>query len=239
MSVAVLSHASVTRTSAVALADLDEPTLIERAKSGDRDAFGELYHRYEMRVYGFVLSLIRRHPADAEDITAEVFASAMRTIGNFSTDQPTPFKAWLFSIARHRVLDWRRRGVRREQPAAEIERGADPGRYGKPEAVVLDRLEVQDLLSRLPTRLRQVLMLRFACDLPTDEVSRVMRAYEMETSYVARTSEMMVRWLTSKAIAAVDEQVLASETRRRVRRFLADPNATWQPTAATTDPEAA
>lgn len=233
MSVAVLSPAG-----AINLADLDEPTLIEHAVAGSGEAFGELYRRYRARVYGYVLSLIRTNPADAEDITAEVFVSALKSIATFRTLEATPFRAWLFGIARRRVSDWRRR-ARREQPKAEVELGADQGRRGKPEAIVLDQIEVQDLLTNMPARLRQVLMLRFACDLPVADVSRIMREAELKTTYVERTSEMMVGWLTKKAIAAVDDRVLAMEFRRRVRRFLADPTATWQPITPAADREVA
>jgi RNA polymerase sigma factor (sigma-70 family) len=238
LSVAVLSPAGTIPASAVALADLDESALIERAKSGDSDAFGELYRRHHTAVRVYVLSLMRSHFDDAADVAAEVWISALKTLATFRNDEPGLLKRWLFGIARRRVVDWRRCALR-ETPDAEVDPGADPGWTGRPEAIVVDRVEVQDLLAKMPARLRQILLLRFGCDLTIPEVSRIVRAVELETTHVERTSEMMVGWLTKKALAAVDERLLAREIRRRGRRFMADPTATWQPTAPAARREAA
>jgi len=56
--------------------DSDE-TLYARAKTGDLRAFDELYARYERKIFGFVLSILRVR-ADAEDAFHECFVSAMR-----------------------------------------------------------------------------------------------------------------------------------------------------------------
>ena len=245
MSVAVPSHAGTRRAPAVArpasviaLADLDEATVIERAVAGDREAFGELYRRYRPVVFRFVLSKIRRDPAEAEDITSEVFISAMKTIGSYRSELK-PFRNWIFRVTRRRLFEWRESRVRVEVPEAEIDLGIDLGWSGKPETIVLDRVEVLDLLANLPTRLRQVLVLRFAYGLPAPEVARLMRAFELKTSYVERTSAVAVLRLTKQAMAALDERRVAQEKRDRVRRFLADPTATWQPLAPAADTEAA
>jgi RNA polymerase sigma-70 factor, ECF subfamily len=239
MSVAVPSPEGTTRTAAVALADLDESTLVERAKSGDSDAVGELYRRHHSAVCGCVQALMRTQLNDVEDVAAEVWVSALKALPRFRNDGSATFKSWLYGIARYRVLDWFRHPVRQEELEAEVDPGIDLGRTGKPEAIVVDRVEVQDLLANLPARQRQVLLLRFGCDLTIPEVSRIMRAAELQTMYVERTSEMMVGRLTKQALAAVDEQVLAREIRRRARRFMADPDATWQPLAPAAGREAA
>ena len=234
MSVAVLTPAA-----GIDLASLDEPIVIDRAVASDKEAQGELYRRYQASVRGYVISLMRRHFDEAEEIATEVWISALKSIGTFRNEEPGMFKRWLFGIARRRVVGWRRRAARREQPEAEIDLGMDHGRSGMPETIAIDRVEVQDLLSKLPDRLRLVLLLRFGCDLPEAEVSRVMRAAEAETSWGERTSVGMVGWLTKRALAAVDERVLAREIRCRVRRFLADPTATWEPVAPAIVREAA
>src|SRR5256714_3521867 len=69
---------------------------VERAKS-DPAAFGELYDRYAGRIYRFVRARIRDDGL-AEDITAEVFLSALRHIKGYR-DQGRPFSCWLYRIA--------------------------------------------------------------------------------------------------------------------------------------------
>src|ERR1700716_3340597 len=73
---------------------------IERAKS-DPAAFGELYDRYAPRIYRFVRSRIHDDGL-AEDVTADVFISALRSIKNYE-DQGRPFSCWLYRIPAHPV----------------------------------------------------------------------------------------------------------------------------------------
>lgn len=59
-----------------------EEDLIRAAQKGDRDAFARLYEAHAERVYRY---LVRRlgQPADAEDVTAEVFVRAMRALPSY------------------------------------------------------------------------------------------------------------------------------------------------------------
>lgn len=59
-----------------------EEGLIRAAQKGDRDAFARLYEVHAERVYRY---LVRRlgNPADAEDVTAEVFVRAMRAFSGY------------------------------------------------------------------------------------------------------------------------------------------------------------
>jgi RNA polymerase sigma-70 factor, ECF subfamily len=240
MSVSLLSPSDTDRESAATnLADLDESTLVDRAKAGDNDAFGELYHRHQASVCACARAMMRCQLADAEDVASEAWIVAFKAIRRFRNDGSASFKAWLYGVTRYRVLEWHARKARREEPAAEVDPGIDTTWRARPEALVLGRVEVQDLLTKLPARQRQVLLLRFGCDLTIPEVSRIMRAAELQTTYVERTSQMMVGRLTRQALAAIDERLLAMEIRRRTRRFLADPNATWPLPASTSDQEAA
>jgi len=239
LSVAILTPAGDACTTAGNLADLDEPTLVERAKSRDSDAIGELYRRHHSAVCGCVKALMRTQLDDVEDVASEVWIRALKAIASFRNDGSGTFKSWLYGIARFTVIDWHhQRARRREEPEAEVDPGIDLSWRGRPEALVLDRVEVQDLLAELAPRLRQILLLRFGCDLTIPETSRIMRAAEAAV-IGERTSEMMVGWLTKRAFAAVNERMAAREVRRRGRRFMADPNATWQSPAATTAREAA
>ena len=52
--------------------------LVEGARSGDRSAFGRLYERFAPMVHGILLARVR--PADADDLTQEVFLSAMQRL---------------------------------------------------------------------------------------------------------------------------------------------------------------
>jgi RNA polymerase sigma-70 factor (ECF subfamily) len=92
-----------------------EPHEVEGA---DRDARAVLQERYLREVYRYVLRRVPR-PEEAEDITAEVFASAFAALPQFR-GQCSPY-LWLLQIARRKIIDARRRRLaRREMLASEL-----------------------------------------------------------------------------------------------------------------------
>ena len=57
--------------------DYNEERVILAAQAGDREAFASLYEAHVDRVYHYLLRRMGQ-PADAEDVTAEVFIRAMK-----------------------------------------------------------------------------------------------------------------------------------------------------------------
>jgi RNA polymerase sigma factor (sigma-70 family) len=100
------------------------PAVLGAAARGDEDTFGELWHDLQPRLlrYFRVVS-----PATAEDLASETRLGVVRGLDRFEGNEPA-FRAWVFTIARHEVLDWRRRAARRpieDLPAtALVERAA-------------------------------------------------------------------------------------------------------------------
>jgi RNA polymerase sigma-70 factor (ECF subfamily) len=78
--------------SALAAASVAEANLIARAQQGDEAAFAEIYGRYNRRVFALCLRLTRV-PADAEDLTQEVFLLLFRKISTFRGE--SAFSTWL------------------------------------------------------------------------------------------------------------------------------------------------
>jgi RNA polymerase sigma-70 factor, ECF subfamily len=76
------------------------------AEVATEEQFMQLFLQSERRLLGFILSLVP-HLADAEDLLQETFSVMWR---KFEAFQPgTDFVAWGISIARYRVLDYRRK----------------------------------------------------------------------------------------------------------------------------------
>ena len=96
-----------------ALATLSRPAehdedrdLVARVRAGDERAFESLFVRYQPRIAAFVRSRLRDH-GRAEDITQEVFISALRRLRE--TDTEIAFKPWIYEIAKNACIDaWRR-----------------------------------------------------------------------------------------------------------------------------------
>ena len=76
--------------------------LVDRAKLGDRDAFGELVCRFEGSVYAMALGRVR-NPLEAQELTQEVFVHAMRKLPQLR--EPRAFAGWLRKITARMAIN--------------------------------------------------------------------------------------------------------------------------------------
>lgn len=83
-----------------------EQQLIQRAQCGDRQAFADLYERYQPAIYNYLYYRID-DPDCAEELTCEVFARMVQNIRRYH-NQGQPFLAWLYTIARNLRIDYYR-----------------------------------------------------------------------------------------------------------------------------------
>src|SRR5450631_4119535 len=98
-----------------------DEVLIARIAGGDRLAMQVLFARHHVRVYRFVLRLVRNE-ATAEDLISEVFLDVWRQAGKF--EGRSAVSTWMLSIARFKALSSLRRKPDEEldEDAAEIGR---------------------------------------------------------------------------------------------------------------------
>ena len=158
------------------MGDPDKKRLVKRAQQGDRVAAGLLFDEYHPRVYRYALSKLG-DPHTAEDVAAETFARVVSELGRFRW-KGAGFEAWLFRIAYHLIVDaTRTRGREVAAPDAattlEIQRDTQDG----PETAVMwneTRRDLAKLVDDLAEEQREVLLLRFAGGLDTNEVAAVM-----------------------------------------------------------------
>lgn len=153
----------------------DEEALILSAQRGDRDAFAQLYEANVERVYRYLRARLSE-PADAEDVTTEVFIQAMKSLPSYKS-RGTPLLAWLFRIAHNQAVNYMKKTARRkETPLMET-----VAAYDAPEEEVLEQVrfdEAVQAMDALTDLQRQVLHLRFAADLSIAQVAKVMRRKE-------------------------------------------------------------
>jgi RNA polymerase sigma-70 factor, ECF subfamily len=84
----------------------DDRELVERARAGDLDAFGELVSTYERRVASVLYRLLD-DPRDVEEATQDVFVQAWRNLGRFRGH--SQLFTWLYRIAVNEALMRKRR----------------------------------------------------------------------------------------------------------------------------------
>ena len=75
----------VTMTPTTIPTGFDESVLVAQAKAGDQNAFGELVHRYERKIYRLAKN-ITRNDEDAEDVLQDAFLKAYTHLDNFKGD---------------------------------------------------------------------------------------------------------------------------------------------------------
>ena len=100
MSNVIAINAAARKTIAAARATSDE-MLLESIAAGCRTAMHVLYSRHNVRVYRFVLRMVRDTTL-AEDLVSQVFLDVWRTAGQF--EGRSQVSTWLLSIARFKAL---------------------------------------------------------------------------------------------------------------------------------------
>ncbi|MCL0058061.1 sigma-70 family RNA polymerase sigma factor [Dehalococcoidales bacterium] len=80
--------------------------VIQKAITGDADAFGKLYDMHVDQVYRHIYYRVG-NVADAEDLTQQVFLKAWQAIGKYKKTA-SPFLAWLMTISHNLVVDYYR-----------------------------------------------------------------------------------------------------------------------------------
>jgi len=156
-----------------AAADPVEADLLAKARGGSLLAFEEIVKRYERRVYGIALRIVRRHEV-ADDVAQEAFMRAHQALSTFDLDRP--FGPWICRIASNLAINHVRSPQAREAPLPEghAETPA-PGRGALD--LVLER-EAREVLERallgLPAEQRAVFALRTFEELSYREISEAL-----------------------------------------------------------------
>ena len=154
----------------------EEASWVARAKAGDQAAFGELFARYERRIYAFVYRMMG-NPDDAFDLTQETFLKAYRALDK--TDAELNVNAWLHRIASNACMDVLRRRQRlRWLPweGAKHDR-ASSQREDDPEDTLLGdetQRSVARVLQAMSTRNRQAMILREYEGLSCEDIGEIM-----------------------------------------------------------------
>jgi len=148
--------------------------LVELARGGDKDAFGQLYDHYQPSVYRFLYYRVGSMTL-AEDLTAETFFRALRSMHSFRW-QGKDFGAWLMTIARNLTADHFKAGRTRLEQTTEDMQTLDTTSEG-PEIEVLSALTNEALLralGELPTEQRECLIMRFLQGLSIAETAEIL-----------------------------------------------------------------
>jgi RNA polymerase sigma-70 factor (ECF subfamily) len=143
----------------------EEAELIRAAQTGDRGAFGALYHRYARMVHGILLTRVP-HGA-VEDLVQDVFLAALPRVA--SLRDASRFGGWLAAIARNRAADFHRRARPIAEYSEETDAREDGGPSGKTSGA--EAMVILDAIRSLPEAYRETLILRLVEGMTGPEIA--------------------------------------------------------------------
>ena len=170
--------------------NLEDSQLVQHARQ-DARAFDVLYHRYLPRLYRYCLQRVNDVPM-AEDISAQVFFEVLNGLMNGKYQENGCFAAWLFTIARRRVVDHYRSP---EVEPLQESHSHDPEIFRQVEDQD-EKKQLTHLMQDLDENHQELLRLRFTAELSFEEIAyldgRKPAAVKMD---IYRTlDQLRVRW---------------------------------------------
>ena len=145
---------------------------LAKAQDGDEAAFTCIFRDVQPALVRYLRVIA---PGAADDVAGDTWVRVVDGLAGFRGDEAA-FRAWLFTIARHRAADrgrWRAR-----HPTVTLEDSAAADRLTAPDAaeVALERFGTRAALAavaRLPRDQAEIIMLRVVADLDTRQVARI------------------------------------------------------------------
>jgi RNA polymerase sigma-70 factor (ECF subfamily) len=191
----------------VSICCVTDAELVERARQGDTDAFGELVDRHRAGVHRAALAALGS-PAEAEDAAQDAFLTAYLRLASFRGE--ASFRTWLLTIAWHQAINRRRKLTRwwrfspRPKPDAPLEHDEEieiAGSDRSPEDMLGDvrlRQDIERAIDELPPKLRDCLLLAASGDYKYEEIAAMLKA-PLGT----------IKWRISEARRVVKARLLA------------------------------
>ena len=150
--------------------------IVERALTGDAEAFGEIVRRWERRIFALSYGMLGREE-DARDATQETFLAAFRNLRGFRGEAKV--SSWLHRIAVNQCISRQRRTKVRSESALDDEQEKQASSFTtplsfSPAQVAEGRQEmmaVRRAINSLPIELRQVVVMKEFEELTFQEIA--------------------------------------------------------------------
>jgi RNA polymerase sigma-70 factor, ECF subfamily len=146
--------------------------LIVRARTGDTQAWGDLYREFAPAIFRFCRRAMPTRE-DAEDATMEIFMKLRDKLEQY--DQTRSFTAWLYKVSANHCWDMlRRRKLRQDKETEDVtEIPLECPEPNQLEKLIEERTseEVRKALDKLGARARMALAMRYYSDMSYDEIA--------------------------------------------------------------------
>jgi RNA polymerase sigma factor (sigma-70 family) len=152
--------------------------IIREVKDGKVESYSELITRYEKKIYGFILHILRPYHLEsmAEDLCQETFYKAFKNLKTFRDDDAA-FSTWLYTIARNTVLS----ELRKSKNSEIYMEDASPLFLSSPaplpeQELLRNETEglVRSAINQLPESQRSAIILREYEDMDYKEIASIL-----------------------------------------------------------------
>ena len=158
---------------------MKEELLLEKARQGDQEAFGELVRLYEKKVYALTLRMCK-NPDDAAEAAQEAFLAAWQGLKFFRGE--ASFSTWLYRLASNACVDLLRKEQRHRAAAGPSLNDEDTYMDIADDAATPQELaerselreQIEEGLQSLSPEHREVLILRELHQLSYDEIAQTL-----------------------------------------------------------------
>ena len=195
-------------TWALLVSDTD---LVARAAAGEGDCFDVLVGRYHRPIANFIFRMVSNYETSL-DLTQEVFIKVYGSLGRYNPE--FKFSTWIYKIASNTAIDYLRKQSVTTSPLYLVSGNDEefelpiPAKGPSPERA-LERTErsaqIEEAISKLPHRYRELIVLRHVSELSYDEIAEV-TGLPLGTvkNRIFRAREAMRKHLVRMGIEGVD-----------------------------------
>lgn len=156
---------------------LNDSVLLQRYRSGDRNAISQLIERYSHRVRNYIRMMVKDRDL-AEDIFQETFIKAVRVIDEGRYCDSGKFLSWILRIAHNQVIDYFR-NQRQNKSVTEADAGYNVlgtlkfADQNIEDALISEQIErdIRSLVELLPEEQREVVRMRYFAGLSFKEIA--------------------------------------------------------------------
>ncbi len=176
-----------------------EKHLVHQAKSGDANAFAQLYDICVEHVYRYIYFRVANDIV-AESVTVRVFFKAWEQLDRYQAFGSS-FIVWLYSIARNQVIAYYHTHKKSIEQDNSFALPADSRYLGEEVQDMFDLQAMRDGLQFLTEEEQQILILKFVVGLPTKNIAQIMtkREDDILVSQICAL-QTLARYLKEKAL---------------------------------------
>lgn len=155
-------------------ASLSDQELLSRISKNDEDAFKELYSRYNLPLFNYLVRLVHQTTL-AEDLLQESFLGIWQGAKKFRGKSSV--KTWVFRIAHHKAISWLRKHGKIQQIPTDIDELSLFSQEISPEEALIQRgqiTQIQNAIEQLSHNHRSTVELTFVHGFSHKEIAEIM-----------------------------------------------------------------